>query len=175
MSVVLAVAVVSSAVFGWLDGQDRQHVRVADAPSPVVAPPAGSPVPVRAGNKPAVPVPPVMCDVGMSTVDSGGDLYRGMGSDVERWRCLVEQYFDSSQVETMMCLMLHESGGNPNARNPRSTARGLFQILGSLWAPHFGVAQDDLYDPVLNVRLAREIYDRQGYDAWSPYKRGLCR
>ena len=105
----------------------------------------------------------------------GESTGRGMGSNVEQWRGLVSAHFPSEAVDRMMCLMKHESGGNPGAKNPRSSARGLFQILGSLWAPHFGVAPDDLYDPELNVLLARRIWDRQGYGAWSPWNRGLCR
>lgn len=94
---------------------------------------------------------------------------------VERWRPLVEARFPESEVETAMCIISHESGGDPDADNPRSSASGLFQVLGSLWAPHFGVERADLYDPVINVDLARRIWDKQGWRAWSPYQRGLCR
>lgn len=94
---------------------------------------------------------------------------------VERWRRLVETEFPTSEVDTAMCVIRHESAGNPDADNPRSSARGLFQILGSLWAPHFGVSQRALYDPVTNTRIAHDIWQKQGWWAWSPYKRGLCR
>lgn len=103
-------------------------------------------------------------------------VYRGMGnggSDVERWRSLVAEYFPN-EVELALCVMRGESGGNPNAKNRKSTARGLFQILGSLWAPHFGVSYNDLYDPYLNVRLAAKIRQSQGWTAWSVYNRGKC-
>lgn len=100
--------------------------------------------------------------------------YRGMGSDVEQWRALVSVYFEPEAVDRALCLMSYESGGNPDAKNPRSSARGLFQILGSLWAPHFGVSPEDLYEPELNVRLAAEIFRLQGWEAWAPYNRGLC-
>lgn len=98
---------------------------------------------------------------------------RGMGSNVEQWRGLVATYF--SDVDRALCIMSHESGGNPTAKNPRSSARGLFQILASLWAPHYGVSYSDLYDPELNVRLAADIHAQYGWSAWSPYQRGLCR
>lgn len=124
--------------------------------------------PTPAPKPSPTPTPPVVADP-PPTVD------RGMGSDVERWRPLVADHFDPTQVDTMMCIMSHESGGNPNAKNPRSSARGLFQILASLWAPHFGVSYEDMYDPDVNVELARAIFDQQGYRAWSPYSRGLCR
>jgi hypothetical protein len=40
--------------------------------------------------------------------------------------------------------------------------------MASVWAPTFGVSYDSLYDPELNVALARRIYDIQGWGAWSP-------
>jgi soluble lytic murein transglycosylase-like protein len=94
---------------------------------------------------------------------------------VQRWRPLVAAYFPDAEVETALCIIRHESGGNPNADNPGSTARGLFQILGSLWASHYGVAQAELYDPVTNIRIAGDIWDQHGWSAWSPYQRGVCR
>lgn len=94
---------------------------------------------------------------------------------VERWRPLVALYFPSDEVDRALCIIEHESGGDPDADNPRSTARGLFQILGSLWAPHYGVAREDLYDPWVNTHLAHDIWDNHGWWAWSPYNRGACR
>lgn len=107
-----------------------------------------------------------------STRSVSSSTDRGMGSNVEQWHGLVSQYF--TDVDTALCLIHYESGGNPDAKNPRSTARGLFQILASLWAPHFGVTYEQLYDPETNVRLAAQIYAQQGWGAWSPYNRGLC-
>lgn len=101
--------------------------------------------------------------------------FRGVGADVEQWRPLVSRYFAATDVERALCLMQHESGGNPNAKNPRSSARGLMQILGSLWAPHYGVSLEELYDPNINLAIAADIRRAQGWQAWSPYNRGLCR
>lgn len=100
---------------------------------------------------------------------------RGLGSNVEQWRGVVADFFQPGDVDTALCLMAHESGGNPNAKNPRSSARGLMQILASLWAPHYGVSYEDLYDPSINLSIAADIKAQQGWWAWSPYKRGLCR
>jgi hypothetical protein len=93
---------------------------------------------------------------------------------VQRWEPLVADYFPPDEIGTALCIMDHESGGDPDAANPRSTASGLFQILGSLWAPHFDVRTEDLYEPVTNIRLASQIWDLQGWSAWSPYQRGAC-
>lgn len=94
---------------------------------------------------------------------------------VERWRPLVESQFPAAEVDTAMCIIRHESNGDSDADNPRSSARGLFQVLGSLWAPHFGISRADLYDPAVNTRIAARIWEKQGWQAWSPYQRGLCR
>lgn len=100
--------------------------------------------------------------------------YRGMGSDVEQWRPLVAGQFEPEDVDRVLCLMSYESGGNPNSKNPHSTARGLMQVMASVWAPHFGISYDDLYDPSVNLYVARQIRDSQGWTAWSPFNRGLC-
>jgi soluble lytic murein transglycosylase-like protein len=103
---------------------------------------------------------------------------RGMGnrsSDVEEWRPLVAGHFEPEDVDRVLCLMEHESGGNPNAANPRSSARGLMQVMASVWADEFDVTWDQLYEPEINLYVARQILDRQGFTAWAPYNRGLCR
>lgn len=94
---------------------------------------------------------------------------------VDRWRPLVAGVFPAAEVETALCIIRHESGGSPDADNPRSSARGLFQVLGSMWAPHYGVSQAELYDPVTNVDIAADIWENYGWSAWSPYQRGACR
>ncbi len=94
---------------------------------------------------------------------------------VERWRPLVSLYFPEDQVDRALCIIGHESSGDPEADNPTSSARGLFQVLGSLWAPHYGIARTDLYDPVINTRIALDIWENYGWGAWSPYQRGACR
>lgn len=94
---------------------------------------------------------------------------------VERWRPLVAAQFPATEVDTAICIIRHESNGEPDADNPRSSAAGLFQVLGSLWAPHYGISRSELYDPTVNTRIARDIWEDHGWWAWSPYKRGACR
>ncbi len=95
--------------------------------------------------------------------------------EVDRWRPLVATQFPADEVETALCIIEHESSGDPEADNPRSSARGLFQVLGSLWAPHYGVSRSDLYDPITNTIIAADIWENYGWSAWSPYQRGSCR
>lgn len=102
--------------------------------------------------------------------DADGD---GMLSGVERWGPLVSVYFDSEDIERVLCLIGHESGGNPWAENPTSGAAGLMQVM-PFWAGNFGMSVSSLFDPALNLQVASWIYDDQGWNAWSPYQRGLC-
>jgi soluble lytic murein transglycosylase-like protein len=99
---------------------------------------------------------------------------RGMGSDVEQWLPLVAGHFsDLGQegVDQAMRIMACESGGNTHARNPRSTATGLMQIMYSVWGPEFGFSRDDLEVPEINLWVARQVYEIQGWDAWSCWRR----
>lgn len=103
----------------------------------------------------------------------GSGVYRGMGSNVEQWRGLVAAYFRAEDVDRALCLMNYESGGNPDAYNP-SGASGLMQVM-PFWAASWGLPSSALFDPDTNLQLAAYIRDSQGWTAWSPYNRGLCR
>ena len=104
------------------------------------------------------------------------------GGTVEEWRPLVAGHFAADKVETAMCLIHYESKGNPNAKNPTSTAAGLFQFLRSTWdnmvpssvtGGSYGSGQ--VYQPEANVRAAAWLQNAEGWSQWSPYNRGLCR
>jgi soluble lytic murein transglycosylase-like protein len=90
----------------------------------------------------------------------------------EQWRPLVSAYFGDG-TDRALCLMGHESGGDPGARNTSSGAAGLMQVM-PFWAPDYGVSYQALFDPETNIRIAKGIRDQQGWGAWSPYNRGLC-
>ncbi len=102
------------------------------------------------------------------------DPLPGAGTGVDRWSDLAAIYFESDDVDRVMCLMEKESGGDPDARNPTSGASGLMQVMPP-WAEVFGYAPDDLYDPVINLWIASQILEQQGWGAWTPYLRGSCR
>ena len=101
------------------------------------------------------------------------DPYLGSRTDIETWRPLAALYFDADDVGRAMCLMIAESGGNPEARNPTSGAAGLMQIM-PFWAEVFGYSHDDLFRPDVNLWVASQIFEKQGWTAWTPYQRGLC-
>ena len=107
---------------------------------------------------------------------------RSYGGGVEQWRPLVTQYFRSADIEIALCLIGYETGftGNPNAKNPRSSAAGLFQFLRSTWdkvpLSVTGGTYDSgqVYQPEANVRSAAWLKDASGWSQWSPYNAGLC-
>ena len=92
------------------------------------------------------------------------------GSGVERWRPLVEVYFQPGDVGWALRIIRCESGGNPQAKNPRSTASGLFQHLASLWpdrAAKAGFAAQSVFDPEANVAVAAWLlYEGGGKSHW---------
>lgn len=95
----------------------------------------------------------------------------GAIAGVDRWRPLVEKYFAPEDVERALEVIRCESHGNPAAANPVSTARGLFQHLGSLWrerAASAGWAGADIYDPEANVAVAAWlVYHGGGWRHWN--------
>ncbi len=88
------------------------------------------------------------------------------------WRPLLEQFFRPEHVDKALRVIRCESGGDPNAKNPRSTASGLFQHLGSLWearAIKAGLGEADIFDPVANVAAAAWlVYEGGGWGHWNP-------
>ncbi len=105
------------------------------------------------------------------------------GETVEEWRPLVAGHFSPDKVETAMCLIHYESGGDPNIRNRQgSTAAGLFQFLRSTWdnvVPRSvtggSYSSGQVYQPEANVRSAAWLQKAAGWGQWSPFNRGLCR
>ncbi len=92
---------------------------------------------------------------------------------VEQWRTLVAAYFRPGDVDRALRIMRCESGGNPNAKNPGSSASGLFQHLGKYWATRSaaaGYAGVSIFDPTANVATAAWLRDQAG--GWSHW---VCR
>ena len=62
-----------------------------------------------------------------------------------------------------------ESRCQPDAANPTSSARGLFQLLASLHSHRYvavGCTAADWPDPVCNTLAARHLYDAAGTSPW---------
>ena len=92
--------------------------------------------------------------------------------DVEAWRPLVTAYFGPGEVERALRVIYCESSGDPNAKNPTSSASGLFQHLGRFWAERSveaGWAGADIFDPEANVAVAAWlVYEGGGWSHWNP-------
>ncbi len=93
-------------------------------------------------------------------------------SNPEDWRPLVEQFFSPEHTDRAVRVLACESGGNPLAKNPGSSASGLFQHLGSLWddrAVAAGQPGADIWDPVANTQIAAWlVYEGGGWSHWNP-------
>jgi Lysozyme like domain len=86
--------------------------------------------------------------------------------------------FHGDVLYRMIAIAKRESGWDPNAHNPvpPDDSYGLWQInmlggMGPDRARALGIdterPYDELFDPNVNARAARQIYDSQGEDAWS--------
>lgn len=88
------------------------------------------------------------------------------GPGAEGWRPLVEEYFPAHEVDRAIRIIACESNGDPNARNPRSGASGLFQHMPGDWpmrADSAGFPGASIFDPEANVAAAAWlVYDAQG-------------
>lgn len=82
---------------------------------------------------------------------------------------------------TMAAIGQAESSGIPTAHNPKppDDSYGLWQInmignLGPQRRARYGLSSNnDLYDPLVNARIALDVYNQQGLNAWGPYVTGL--
>jgi soluble lytic murein transglycosylase-like protein len=92
--------------------------------------------------------------------------------NVEIWRPLVEVHFAPSDVERALRVIGCESSGDPNAKNPRSSASGLFQHLGRFWperSTKAGLTGADIFDPSSNIAVAAWlVYEGGGWSHWNP-------
>lgn len=113
---------------------------------------APKPTPKRAATKPHVHV--------------------SISYSVEQWRPLVEKYFKAQDVPTAMRIMQCESRGDPNAKNPHSSASGLFQHLARYWperSAKAGWAGADIFDPEANIAVAAWLKSVAGWRSWTCY------
>jgi hypothetical protein len=82
---------------------------------------------------------------------------------------LLQQYFPDNW-QTMYEIAKKESDLDPMAYNPEShkSCAGSFGIL-QVGCSNYSGNPKDLFDPETNIRIARQVYDKQNYGAW-----GVC-
>lgn len=74
-----------------------------------------------------------------------------------------------NQGKIMLAIAKAESNLNEKARNPKSTARGVFQIIASTWYNYDCVG--DKYNFKDNTNCAIKIMKRSGYTPWEVYNK----
>ena len=89
---------------------------------------------------------------------------------VEEWRALVSAYFAPEHVDLALRIISCESGGDPNAQNPRSGAAGLFQHIPRYWDARVaaaGMPGGSIFDPIANVAASAYLAYSDGWRHWS--------
>lgn len=75
----------------------------------------------------------------------------------EAWRPLVAAHFPANQVDYALAVIWCESKGVPTAKNPSSSASGLFQHLARYWPERSaaaGIPGADIFDPTASTIVA---------------------
>lgn len=98
-----------------------------------------------------------------------GDVGREFSWAVERWRPVVAAYFPDDHIDWALRIIECESRGDPLAKNPTSSASGLFQHLARLWderSANAGWPGADVFDPFANIAVAAWLLDNGGAGHW---------
>lgn len=107
-----------------------------------------------------------------------GEGHSAASAPVERWEApvhlagpsleeLVRQAFPEDP-DTAVRIVTCESQWNPQARS-RTGDSGLFQINDIHRGPSghaAGMSVEDLFDPMVNIRVARALYEESGWYPW---------
>lgn len=113
-----------------------------------------------------------VCVDGFDEAEIVAAVLRSNPTSPAGWRPIVELYFQPRHVARALRVMRCESGGDAWAKNPTSTASGLFQHLGSLWGPRAeraGWGDADVFDPHANIAVAAWlVYEGGGWGHWNP-------
>jgi hypothetical protein len=83
------------------------------------------------------------------------------------WQDLVAAYFPADQVAKGCQVIMCESGGNPTADNPSSSASGLWQFLDRTWGGHGGFVRAKDAPPSVQTEKAAMLWRSSGWRPWS--------
>ena len=92
----------------------------------------------------------------------------------------VQGGFSKDDAPLVAQIAMGESSGNPTAFNGKGADQsyGIMQInmlggMGPERRAQFGIkSNEDLYDPLTNMKAAHQIYKQQGWGAWGAYTNG---
>ena len=138
----------------WIDFHQRHELpkgepsarkpSLATAPTPPMAPP----------TPPTPPTPPANTSPPETTAP---------------WASLIGKYFQPADIPWATRVMFCESRNDPNAKNPRSSASGLFQQLATFWperSAKAGWAGANIFDPEANIAVSAWLYYTGGAGHW---------
>jgi len=100
--------------------------------------------------------------------DVNGPYAGDQPGNVAQWRSLVDEHFEPGEVDRAMQILECESHGDPYAKNPRSSAAGLFQFLRGTWDHTAGqldlpsYAEGGPYDATANIEAAAWLVSEGG-------------
>ena len=138
---------------------------------PQVASPASN-LPIEEWYDCRPPFADSICVDGFDHAEIVASVLRSDPDSPRDWRPIVELYFQPRHVNRALRVMRCESGGDATAKNPTSTASGLFQHLASLWperSVRAGWQGSDVFDPEANIAVAAWlVYEGGGWGHWDP-------
>lgn len=83
--------------------------------------------------------------------------------DIERLITLKAQQYDlQDDLPLLTAIAEEESQLNPKAQNPKSSAKGIYQILDSTW----GNCKGDPLNAEDNIECAMKLYKKDGVRHW---------
>lgn len=82
---------------------------------------------------------------------------------------------DNQTIMTMIRIARYESRFNPKAKNPHSTAKGIFQILDGTWNAKANRCVGNAYNFKQNIDCAWIIQGKRGFQPWVVFTNGLAR
>jgi TP901 family phage tail tape measure protein len=95
-----------------------------------------------------------------------GSVGGSMGGNVDDWlkAAISATGVSGDWLPGLRWIVEHESGGDPHAKNPHSTASGLFQMIDTTWAGARDKSlPNDIWNPIINaIAGIRYIAERYG-------------
>ena len=159
-----AVRALEREIYGDVD----TPVQTDDTP-----PSESAPVPEPTVDRPS---PPSSGEQAAYTAPAAGKIY----TKGELEALAVQGGFSQDQAPLVAQIAMGESGGDPTAFNGegRDQSYGIMQInmlgdMGPERRQQFGISSNEqLNDPLTNMRAAHAIYQQQGWGAWGAYTNG---
>ena len=86
--------------------------------------------------------------------------------NIDKIRCIGEDLgYDNNVIKTMIRIARSESNFRAEAKNPNSTASGIFQIIYGTW--NGNKCEGSAFDAEDNINCAFKIYARRGFQPWA--------